>query len=58
MHVSHMDGLRLEFDDESWILLRPSQTEPLIRVYAEAQTIEMRDELLDAGIDLAHGEFT
>lgn len=58
VHVSHMDGLRLEFDDESWILLRPSQTEPLIRVYAEAQTIEMRDELLDAGIDLAHGEFT
>lgn len=54
--VSHMDGLRLEFADESWLLLRPSGTEPVVRVYAEASTIELRDELLEAGIDLARGE--
>ncbi|MEE0449441.1 MAG: phosphoglucomutase/phosphomannomutase family protein [Collinsella sp.] len=56
--VSHMDGLRLEFADESWLLLRPSGTEPVVRVYAEASTIELRDELLEAGTDLAHGEFS
>lgn len=56
--VSHMDGLRLEFDDESWLLLRPSGTEPLVRVYAEAPTIELRDKLLDAGCDIARGEFS
>ena len=56
--VSHMDGLRLEFEDESWLLLRPSGTEPLVRVYAEAATVEQRDMLLDAGSDIARGEFS
>ena len=51
--VSHMDGLRLEFDDESWLLLRPSGTETVVRVYAEAPTVELRDELLEAGCELA-----
>ena len=51
--VSHMDGLRLEFADESWLLLRPSGTEPIVRVYAEAPTVEMRDQYLDAGTDIA-----
>ena len=53
--VSHMDGLRLEFDDESWMLLRPSGTETLVRVYAEAPSIELRDDLLEAGSELARG---
>lgn len=53
--VSHMDGLRLEFDDESWLLIRPSGMEPLVRVYAEAGSRERRDELIDAGIELAKG---
>jgi alpha-D-glucose phosphate-specific phosphoglucomutase len=32
------DGLQLLFDDDSWILMRPSGTEPVVRVYAEAHT--------------------
>lgn len=51
--VSHMDGLRLEFEDESWMLLRPSGTETAVRVYAEAPTVQLRDELLEAGCALA-----
>lgn len=51
--VSHADGLRLEFEDESWLLLRPSGTEPLVRVYAEAFTVERRDDLLEAGAQIA-----
>ena len=53
---STVDGLRLEFDDESWLLLRPSGTEPVVRVCAEATTVEARDELLEEGCDLARGE--
>lgn len=55
--VSHMDGLRLGFADDSWLLLRPSGTEPVVRVYAEAPSIELRDELLDAGSSIARGAF-
>lgn len=58
VRVSHMDGLRFEFEDESWLLLRPSGTEPVVRVYAEAATVEQRDELLDAGSDVARGELS
>jgi len=38
------DGYRLEFDD-GWVLARPSGTEPLIRVYAEARSRERAEEL-------------
>jgi phosphomannomutase len=34
------DGLKLVFDDGSWILLRLSGTEPLLRIYTEAATLE------------------
>jgi len=30
------DGFKFEFSDDSWLLVRPSGTEPLLRVYAEA----------------------
>jgi len=36
--VSTLDGIKLIFDDESWLLVRPSGTEPLLRIYAEART--------------------
>src|ERR1039458_7249552 len=34
--LDRTDGLKLEFDDGSWVLLRLSGTEPLMRVYTEA----------------------
>lgn len=51
--VSHTDGVRLRFDDDAWLLIRASGTEPLLRVYAEAPTRQERDALLDAGCRLA-----
>lgn len=36
--VDTMDGLKLVFGDGSWILVRPSGTEPIFRLYAEADT--------------------
>ena len=34
------DGVKLVFTDESWILVRPSGTEPLLRIYIEAESLE------------------
>lgn len=41
-------GIRLTFDDGAWTLIRPSGTEPYIRVYAESTTV---DELVGAVTD-------
>ncbi len=37
-HVSTLDGVKMELDDGSWVLVRASGTEPVVRVYAEAST--------------------
>jgi phosphomannomutase/phosphoglucomutase len=44
--VDTMDGLKLIFADGSWILIRPSGTEPIFRLYAEADTQKKADELV------------
>lgn len=51
--VSHSGGLGLRFGDESWLLVRPSRTEALVRVYAEAPDAAARDELLSEGASIA-----
>jgi phosphomannomutase/phosphoglucomutase len=44
--VSTIDGYRLDYGD-AWVLARPSGTEPLVRVYAEARTEARATELVD-----------
>jgi phosphomannomutase/phosphoglucomutase len=34
--IEDMDGIKIWFDDDSWIMFRPSGTEPLLRIYAES----------------------
>ena len=46
------DGFKLLLADGSWLLVRPSGTEPVLRVYAEADSRERVADLLDAGADL------
>ncbi|RMG88440.1 MAG: phosphoglucomutase/phosphomannomutase family protein [Chloroflexi bacterium] len=43
------DGAKFYLADNSWLLIRPSGTEPVLRVYAEAHTPEAVQALLDAG---------
>ncbi|MDH4140831.1 MAG: phosphoglucosamine mutase [Coriobacteriia bacterium] len=43
------DGIKFLLADDAWLLLRPSGTEPLVRVYAEASTMGVVDDLLAAG---------
>ena len=50
--VSHADGLRLQFEDDSWVLIRPSRAGAAVRVYAEAATETQRDELLEGACEL------
>ncbi len=43
------DGFRFFLGDKSWLLIRFSGTEPLVRVYAEAESLERARELLGEG---------
>ncbi|MXW55593.1 MAG: hypothetical protein F4Z59_02585 [Gemmatimonadales bacterium] len=45
--VDRQDGIRLEWSDGSWIHARPSGTEPIFRVMAEAPREELADERAD-----------
>jgi phosphomannomutase len=45
--VDHLDGLTLTFDDGSWANLRPSNTEPLLRLNVEAPKVERMAQLRD-----------
>lgn len=47
--ISTLDGVKYLFEDDSWLLVRPSGTEPVLRVYAEGRTKEMVKEMLAFG---------
>ncbi|MFB6308204.1 MAG: phosphoglucomutase/phosphomannomutase family protein [Haloarculaceae archaeon] len=50
--VNTVDGFKIALADGTWVLVRPSGTEPKLRVYAEASSHDRVEELLDAGRDL------
>ncbi|MBU0672361.1 MAG: phosphoglucomutase/phosphomannomutase family protein, partial [Candidatus Margulisbacteria bacterium] len=50
--IETMDGLKLNFEDEGWILFRASGTEPLLRVYVEGRTEADVKQILGAGESL------
>jgi phosphomannomutase len=54
--VERTDGIKFDFASDGWLLVRPSGTEPLVRVYAEATTPEQVEALLDFGCTLAQGD--
>lgn len=47
--VETLDGTKLLLEDESWLLLRQSGTEPVLRIYSEATSKEKVETLLDEG---------
>lgn len=51
-----LDGLRLDFEDGAWLLMRPSGTEPVVRYYAESCTEPDLVELMRAGKKVLIGE--
>ena len=44
--ITDIDGVKIDFPD-SWVHLRKSNTEPIIRIYSEASTMERADALAD-----------
>jgi phosphomannomutase len=46
--VKTTDGFKYFFDDDRWVMIRPSGTEPVLRTYAEAPTLEEVREILKA----------
>ena len=49
------DGFKFFLADGSWLLIRASGTEPLVRIYTEATSAGLRDALLVAGERLVRG---
>jgi phosphomannomutase len=47
--VRDYDGVKFIFKDDSWLLIRPSGTEPLVRTYAESSSRKKTRLLLDLG---------
>ncbi|MFB6310784.1 MAG: phosphoglucomutase/phosphomannomutase family protein [Salinirussus sp.] len=50
--VNDVDGFKIHLTDGGWLLVRPSGTEPKLRLYAEGQSSERVNELLRAGQNL------
>jgi phosphomannomutase len=53
VEVSNRDGVKYIADDDSWLLIRPSGTEPVLRVYAEGRNLQMVKDLLGFGKQVA-----
>lgn len=48
--VEDLDGFKFDLPDEQWVMIRPSGTEPVLRIYAEGPTREHAEAVLDATI--------
>jgi len=49
IQVMDYDGIKLVCSDESWLMLRPSGTEPLVRAYSEAKSLKKAKVLIRVG---------
>jgi phosphomannomutase len=62
LRMETLDGIKFYLDDpkalpaESWLLLRASGTEPLLRIYAESGSREKVNALLEAGRNFVMGD--
>jgi phosphomannomutase len=63
LRKDNLDGIKFYLDTpikdkgaEAWLLLRSSGTEPLMRIYSEASTPELVQELLEAAVAFVHAE--
>ncbi|MFO7623664.1 MAG: NTP transferase domain-containing protein [Anaerolineales bacterium] len=50
LKISHQDGTKLLLGNDNWLLLRFSGTEPVFRIFAEADTLEKAQQLVEWGM--------
>ncbi len=55
--INDADGFKFIMKDGSWLGLRPSGTEPVVRIYAEAQTQSKLLSFVNAGNKIVNGKF-
>lgn len=48
-NITRMDGVKFLFGNDAWMLMRPSGTEPIVRIYAESERRDELEELLEQG---------
>jgi phosphomannomutase len=47
-NIETIDGFKFHFDNNEWVMIRPSGTEPVLRVYAESSTLDGANAILEA----------
>ncbi len=47
-YIDNFDGYKYFFNENEWVMIRPSGTEPVLRTYAESSTTEKAKDILDA----------
>ena len=55
--VKSFDGVKFVAQDSSWLMLRGSGTEPVLRIYAEAKSVAEAKKLLTLGVQLTQKQF-
>ena len=48
-NINRMDGVKFLFENNAWMLIRPSGTEPMVRIYAESENKQELEEILEQG---------
>lgn len=52
LEIKTYDGTKFIMEDESWLLIRPSGTEPVVRIYAESKSLKQTKALIEFGCEL------
>jgi phosphoglucomutase len=47
--INRIDGVKFLFENNAWMLMRPSGTEPMVRIYAESENSNDLEDLLEQG---------
>ena len=47
--INRIDGVKFLFENNAWMLMRPSGTEPMVRIYAESENVNDLEDLLEQG---------
>ena len=53
--IENIDGFKFHFKEGGYVMIRPSGTEPVLRVYAESATMDLVDEILSEASRVIQG---